>query len=101
MWRVLTSLGMAKPKMSSPLHFSACEELANYYSSITTTSFSCSTEDLAEAIEGISTVKPLFSHVSFEMMDIYETIVNTVSESFTPDPDQLSPFVIQHPKKKS
>lgn len=67
MWRVLTSLGLAKPKMSSPLHFFANEELAKYYLSIATTSVSCFIEDLAEAIDDINTVKPLFSHVPFHL----------------------------------
>ncbi|KAK0077643.1 hypothetical protein PV325_003630 [Microctonus aethiopoides] len=95
MWRVLTLMGLVKPKMSSPLHLFASEQLAKYYSSITTTSTPCSTVDLAEAINDIATDNPFFTHVPFAMMEIYETIVNTVSSSYTPGSDLLSPFIIQ------
>ncbi|KAK0157229.1 hypothetical protein PV328_011718 [Microctonus aethiopoides] len=70
MWRMLSSLGLAKTSRTSPLHFFTPNQLIDHYSTIVATAHSCTIADLEAAFHVTNVVTSQFDLTTIEPIDV-------------------------------
>lgn len=97
MWRELSSLGLVKTSLSSPLHFFTTEQLNMSYVSISSSYPKCTISDY-QAITSITqhtadqALPFSFSNIS---QNTIATLIDKLPNSHTSGPDGISPFFLK------